>query len=548
MSENLRVVIVGGVAGGMSAATRLRRLLENASITVVERSGHVSYANCGLPYHVGGVIEDREELLLQTPESLHRRFRLDVRVRNEAVSIDRDAKTIQVRDLATGKLEQLEWDALILSPGAQPAHLPIPGGDRAQALRTVEDADFLTAASIQARTAAIMGGGFIGLEIAENLKQKGIEVAVVEASNQVMAPLDVEMAELVHEHLRDQGVDLHLGRRATEITTENVILDDGKQIRADLVISAIGVRPETNLAREADLKIGEFGGIITDEFGRTSDPNIYAIGDATEAFDRIGNRALIPLAGPANRQGRLIADVIAGRDARVPASLGTAIVGLFGMQIASTGRNERTLRAAGITPRIIHTHPLNHAGYYPGAETLHLKLLIDPETDQILGAQAIGRDGADKRIDVLATAMRAGMHASDLIDLDLTYSPQFGSAKDPINMLGYIANNLREQTTESIQWHELSEAMSAGTQLIDVRSADEHKTGSIPGAVNIDLDTLRDNLEQVQQNAIVHCAVGLRGHIAVRLLAGHGIQARNLDGGYETWRAGSTALSAQTGE
>ena len=543
MLENPRIVIIGGVAGGMSAATRLRRLMEHASITVIERSANVSYANCGLPYHVGGIIPERDSLLLQTPESLHKRFRLDVRVSHEASEIDRTAKTLKVRDLVTGEVETVEWDTLILSPGARPALPPIEGIERAHTLRTVEDADSLIAASANAKRVVVMGGGFIGLELAENFRHRGLAVDLIEAAPQLMAPIDMEMAQYVHEHMAANGVTVHLNRRVSAINVTNVVLDNGDVIDTDLVISAIGVRPDSAIAQLADIEVNEMGAIKVDAHHRTNDPNVFAIGDATETRTTDGQAAFIPLAGPANRQGRLVADVIAGRETRVPTSLGTAILGVFGLQVAATGRNERVLHQLGREVRVIHTHPLNHAGYHPGATTLRLKLIVDPATDEILGAQAIGAEGADKRIDVIATAMRAGLKASDLIDLDLSYAPQFGSAKDPVNMLGYINANQHSGESKTIQWHEVDAAVARGTQLIDVRTAAEHAADSIPGAINIDLDTLRDHVDEIEPGAIVHCAVGLRGYLASRLLAGNGIDTVNLDGGITTWRAGTAVKS-----
>lgn len=539
MHENSRIVIIGGVAGGMSAATRLRRLMEHASITVIERSANVSYANCGLPYHVGGIIPERDSLLLQTPESLHRRFRLDVRVNHEASNIDREAQTLTIRNLVTGEVDILEWDKLILSPGARPALPPIDGIEHARTLRTVEDADALVAASTDAQRVVVMGGGFIGLELAENFRHRGLEVDLIEAAPQLMAPLDTEMAQLVHEHMEANGIKIHLNRRANAITANSVSLDNGDVIDADLIISAIGVRPDSEIATLAGIEVNEVGAIKVDALHRTNDPNVFAIGDATETRHADGQAAFIPLAGPANRQGRLVADVIAGKQTKVPTSLGTSILGVFGLQVAATGRNERILKQQGRTNlRVIHTHPLNHAGYHPGATTLRLKLIVDPESDDILGAQAIGQEGADKRIDVIATAMRAGLKASELIELDLSYAPQFGSAKDPVNMLGYINANQHSGESKSIQWHELDEALANGAQLIDVRTADEHANESIPGAINIDLDELRDHIDEIEQGAIVHCAVGLRGYLATRLLAGYGIDTVNLDGGITTWKAG----------
>lgn len=536
----MNIVIVGGVAAGMSTATRLRRLDEHARITVVERSGHVSFANCGLPYHVGGVIEERSALLLQTPESLNARFDIDVRVRTEAVAIDRDARTVTVRDLDSGEESALPYDALVLTPGAAPIRPPIPGIERALGLRNVEDTDAMVAAVADARTAVVIGGGFIGVEMAENLLHRGLTVTLVEALPQVMAPLDPEMVAPVHAVLREGGVDLRLSATVTAIGEDDVELDDGTRVPADVVVAAIGVRPESGLAADAGLDLGKGGAILVDEHHRTSDPRIYAAGDAVVKRDALdGEETLVPLANTANLQGRRIADTIAGREARNRPVLGTAIVGVLGLQVVTVGWNEKRLVAAGRPHRVIHTHPLSHAGYYPGAEGLSLKLLVDPETDEILGAQAVGRDGADKRIDVIATAMRGGLTATDLAELELAYAPQFGSAKDPVNMLGFVDENRSTGIEDTIQWHEMAAAHEAGVPILDVRTPAEFAAGAIPGAVNIPVDDLRERIAEVPEgDVVVHCAVGIRGHLASRILtdAGHGV--RNLDGGYKTWSAG----------
>jgi len=540
LPQNPRILIVGGVAGGMSAATRLRRLLEHAEITVIERSGHVSFANCGLPYHVGGVIEDRESLLLNTSESLGARFGLKVLTRHEAIKIDRENKQLVVRDLAQDEVVALDYDVLILSPGARPVVPPIPGIERALTLRDIEDTDKMIAAVANAKTAVVIGGGFIGIELAENLRHRDLAVTVVEAAPQVMTPLDAEMIAPVQDVLREHGVDLRLGTSVASIESDQVTLADGSTIPADIVVAAIGVRPDVSLAVSAGLELGPNGGIAINENLATSDESIYAVGDAVEKSDPAGASRLVPLAGPANRQGRLVADVIAGRKISERPVQGTAILGVFGLQVATTGSNERTLRAAGVPMRIIHTHPANHAGYYPGAEQLSLKLIVDPATDEILGAQAVGAEGADKRIDVIATAMRGGLKASELVDLDLAYAPQFGSAKDPVNMLGYLDSNLTEGLVETIQWHELDDSRP----IVDVRTPAENARDSIPGAINVELDGLREHLDQIPAGAVVYCQVGLRGYLAARLLSQHGIKVVNLDGGMRTWRAGQSSKAA----
>ena len=537
----MKTVIIGGVAGGMSAATRLRRLDEAAEIVVLERSGHVSFANCGLPYYIGDVITDRDALLLQTPSSLKARFGIDVRVNSEALSIDRGAKSVAVRNVATGEQYSLNYDSLILAPGAAPFVPPIPGVERALTLRNIADTDEMAAAvdAALARpepTAVIMGGGFIGVELAENLTERGLKVTIVELADQLLAPLDVEMAALVEKHLVKQGVGVITGASVTEVCADSVALSTGVVLSADLVVAAIGVRPETGLAEAAGLELGERGGILVDDHQRTSDPSIFAVGDAVVKRDVIsGAEALVPLAGPANRHGRLVADVIAGRTVAAKPVLGTAIVGAFGLAAAATGWTEKRARAAGRKVRVIHTHPANHAGYYPGAEGMSLKLVIDAENDAILGAQGVGGTGVDKRIDVIATAMRGGLTASDLADLELAYAPQFGSAKDPVNMLGFIAENMRDGLSETVQWHEVENEVGEGVQLIDVRTPAEYARGTVDGAVNIPVDDLRERIGEVAQDVIVHCQVGLRGYLAARTLAQHGRRVRNLDGGYRTW-------------
>lgn len=537
----MKTVIIGGVAGGMSAATRLRRLDEDAEIVVLERSGFVSFANCGLPYYIGDVITDRNALLLQTPSSLKARFGIDVRVNSEALSIDRAAKSVQVSNLATGERYLEDYDNLVLAPGAAPFVPPIAGVERALTLRNVGDTDKMAAvvAAVLTRaepTAVIMGGGFIGVELAENLTERGIKVAIVELADQLLAPLDVEMAALVEKHLVKHGVRVVTGASVTEVCTDSVYLSNGDWLPASLVVAAIGVRPETGLAQAAGLELGERGGILVDEHQRTSDPSIYAVGDAVVKRDAItGNQTLVPLAGPANRHGRLVADVIAGRPVSARPVLGTAVVGVFGMVAAATGWTEKRAIAAGRAVRLIHTHPANHAGYYPGAEGMSLKLVVDAGTDAILGAQGVGGAGVDKRIDVIATAMRGGLTASDLADLELSYAPQFGSAKDPVNMLGFIAENLRDGLADRIQWHELAADVGNGVQLIDVRSPAEYARGTVDGAVNIPVDDLRARLDEVEADVIVHCQVGLRGYLAARTLSQHGRRVRNLDGGYRTW-------------
>jgi len=534
----MRVIIIGGVAGGMSAATRLRRLDESAEIIVLEKSGHVSYANCGLPYYVGGVIENEKDLLLQTPASLHARFRLDVRVSTEVLAINPSKKVVAIKNLITGETSELDYDKLILSPGASPVVPPIPGIERGMTLRTVEDVEKI-AASVGKKpaSAVVIGGGFIGVEIAENLIHRKIPTALVEATHQVLMPLDPELATLVAKEMRTHGVDLHLGASVVKINTDSVELSNGAVLPAEIVILAIGVRPEIGLAKAAGLDIGTRNGIKVDEFNRTSNSDIYAVGDAAEKTDALdGNATLVPLANLANRHGRVVADHICGLTVRPVKTIGTAIVKVFDLMIATTGWNEKRLKAAERPHQAIHIHPNSHAGYYPDAKQMTLKLIFDPKTGEILGAQGVGIEGVDKRIDVIATAMRGGITAPELADLELAYAPPFGSAKDPVNMLGYVAENVVSGLSKVAQWHEIDEYRENGYELLDVRSVEECGPGIIPGAINIPVDEIRArHSELTNKNLLVNCQVGLRGHTGSMLLKELGFNAVNLDGGYLTW-------------
>ena len=542
----MRVVIIGGVAGGMSAATRLRRLDESAEIIVLERSGHVSYANCGLPYYVGGVIAEEDKLYLQTPESLHKRFRLDVRVHHEVTEIESKKKVVIARDLISGSEAEISYDKLILSPGASPVVPPIPGIERALTLRTVEDVlRIYDAVETKPKSALVIGGGFIGVEMAENLVHKGIKTSLIEALPQVLGPLDPEMAELVHKEMRKHGVDLHLANSVKEITDTHVILADGKKVEAEVVIAAIGVKPDTHLAKIAGVEIGNKSGIAVNQFNQTSNSDIYAIGDAAEKSDELsGESTLIPLANLANRHGRITSDHIAGKKVREVASIGTAIVKVFDLAVATTGWSAKRLTAAGRAYKEIHTHPNSHATYYPGAIQFSMKLIFDPNTGEILGAQGVGRDGVDKRIDVIATAMRGGITAPELADLELAYAPPFGSAKDAVNMLGYVAENVLSGITEIAQWSELDNYKTEGYSFVDVRSASEYANGTIPSSINIPVDELRERHSEIgNKKVIVNCQVGQRGHVATMLLRSLGYEAKNLDGGYLTWINSPAAIS-----
>lgn len=533
-----RIVVIGGVAGGMSAATRLRRLDADAEIIVLEKSGYVSYANCGLPYYVGGVIEEEKDLLLQTPASLHARFRLDVRVLTEALSIDPAKKEVRVQSLESGNKYSLTYDKLVLSPGASPIVPPIPGVERALTLRTVEDVERIVAQVMaKPQNAVVIGGGFIGVEIAENLIHKGITTSVIEASDQVLAPLDPEMATLVAKEMRLQKVDLRLGVSVTAINPKTVTLSDGTELPAELIILAIGVRPDISLAKNAGLETGTRNGIKVDEFNRTSDKDIYAIGDVAEKTDALdGESTLVPLANIANRHGRVVADHINGRTVRPVKTIGTAIVKVFDLMIATTGWNEKRLKAAGRSYTTIHSHPNSHAGYYPDAKQMTLKLIFEPKSGEILGAQGVGIEGVDKRIDVIATAIRGDITAPELADLELAYAPPFGSAKDPVNMLGYMAENVISGLIETAQWSQIDEFRDKGYELIDVRTEAEFDRGTIPGAINMPVDSIRERKSELtNKNLLVTCQVGQRGHTASLLLKELGFNAVNLDGGYLLW-------------
>jgi NADPH-dependent 2,4-dienoyl-CoA reductase/sulfur reductase-like enzyme len=541
----MKTIIVGGVAGGMSAATRLRRLDETADITIYEAGPNVSFANCGLPYFIGGVIGKRESLLLQTPESLAARFNLDVRVNSRVTSIDREARTVTVRNSETDETYTDSYDSLILSPGAAPRTLDIPGWDRSLALRSVQDADRIIAATGGApKHVVVLGAGFIGVEVAENLRHRGHSVTIVQSGPSILAPFDPELIEPFHANLEQHGIRIVVNATATEITEYAVELSNETRLTADVVISSVGVTPDHALAVEAGLRIGTAGGIWVDDQQRTSDPNIYAVGDAAEKESAFtGDDQMVWLANLANRHGRLVADVVGGLEVRARPSVTTGIIGAFGMAAAITGLSEKAARRAGIAHHVMHLHPNSHAGYYPGAESMSLKLVFASDTGKILGAQAVGKDGVDKRIDVIATAIYGGLTVSDLMNLELAYAPQFASAKDAINQAGYVGDNIMDGRTPTVQWHALDERRAAGAVLIDVRTADENRAGSIPGSLLIPVDDLRRRLDEISAtDVIVHCKVGQRGHTATQILRSHGIMASNLDGGYLTWRAGMDSI------
>ena len=542
----MRVVIVGGVAGGMSAATRLRRLSEEIEIIVLEKGPYVSFANCGLPYYVSGEISDRSELILQTPEQLKKRFNIDVYPETEAISIDRKNKTIVTN--SKGKEEQITYDKLILSPGAEPVIPPIEGlaeATNVYTLRNVPDVDKIvtTVKQEQPKQAVVIGAGFIGLEMAENLSHLGIEVTLVEAAPQILPPLDEEMAIFVEKELKQKGITVYTGAAATAFkeSGKKIELSSGKTITSDFTVLSIGVKPSSDLAVKAGLATGLRGGILVDQTYQTNDPAIYAVGDAIVVKQQITDEdALISLASPANRQGRQVADVIAGVARKNQGSIGTAIVRVFDLAAASTGLSERQLRNSQLEYKAVHTTSKSHAGYFPGSHPIVMKLLFHPVTGKIYGAQAVGQDGVDKRIDIIATAIKAGLTVMDLPELEFTYAPPFGSAKDPVNMIGYAATNIIEGFSENIQYYELKEAIQNSAFFLDVRNPGELKNnGSLPQAMNIPLDELRDRLAELpkDQEIIVSCQSGQRSYLAERILKNNGFNVKNLDGAFQIYSA-----------
>lgn len=543
-----KVVIVGGVAGGASAAARLRRLDEDAHIVLVERGEHISFANCGLPYYVGDVIKERRKLLVQTPKAMKKRFNIDVRINSEVTKIDRVGKSVLIRDMHSGEVYQETYDQLVLSPGAFPIRPAISGIDLPEVfiLRNIPDTykirDYVDRQ--KKSRALVVGGGFIGIEMMENLVERGVKVTLAELSTQILAPLDYEMAAMLHNVIREKGVELRLGEGLAAIEKdENGLLrcslTSGSCVEVDMVILAIGVKPETGLAKEAGLSIGSSGGILVDPHLRTSDPDIYAVGDAIEVVDFVSqNKIWIPLAGPANKQGRIVGSNIAGGEEVYEGTQGTFIIKIFGHTAASTGNNEKQLKRYGLDYEKVYVHPSSHASYYPGASTLSLKLIFNPGDGKILGAQAVGPAGADKRIDVLSTAIRAGMTVGDLEKLELCYAPPFSSAKDPVNMAGYTANNWILGKHLQFHWHEVEALDREKVSLIDIRTPEEFAEGTISGAVNIPLDEIRDRLNEFpkDKNIYIFCRAGLRGYVGYRILAQKGYQnVWNLSGGYLTW-------------
>lgn len=557
MAEPKRIVIVGGVAGGASAAARARRLSEDAQIVLFERGEHISFANCGLPYHIGGTIAERKRLLVQTPEGMRNRFRIDVRTRCEVVRIDREARQVAVRNLETGEETAEPYDALILSPGAEPMRPPIPGVDHPGVftLRNLHDMDAIIEAVEKAepRHAVVVGGGYIGLEMAEALRDRDLGVTLVELEKQVFLAADPEMVAPIHQQLEMHGVDLRLGTSITTIREEeghlNAILSTGESVATGLVVLAVGIRPEVKLAREAGLEIGHTGGISVDEHMRSSDPNVFAVGDAVEVTHLVGaHKVLLPLAGPANRQGRIAADNALGRQSVYCGSQGTAICKVFDLAVGMTGLSERSLKKAGVAYEKVFVHPSSHAGYYPGAKQISLKLLFDPDSGQVFGAQAVGAEGIDKRIDVIAVAIRAGLTVRDLAELELSYAPPYGSAKDPVNYAGFVATNV---LNGDVQLCHVEDVVAPGHNqlLLDVRTPAEVEAGTIPGAVNVPLDDLRARLGELPQDkeVLAFCQVGLRGYLACRILSQNGFACRNLTGGYKTYQAAVGMLPPDEG-
>ena len=544
----MKVVIVGGVAGGATAAARIRRLDEQAEIVVFERSGYISYANCGLPYYIGNVITDPEELTLQTPESFFSRFRVDMKVRHEVTAIHPERKTVSVKNLETDEAFEESYDKLILSPGAKPTQPRLPGVgiDKLFTLRTVEDTFRIKEYINQnhPKSAVLAGGGFIGLELAENLRELGMDVTIVQRPKQLMNPFDADMASMIHSEMRKHGVKLALGYTVEGFEERNggvdVLLKDNAPLHADMVVLAIGVTPDTALAREAGLELGIKGSIVVNDRMETSVPDIYAAGDAVQVKHYVtGEDALISLAGPANKQGRIIADNICGGDSRYLGSQGSSVIKVFDMTAATTGINETNARKAGLDVDTVILSPMSHAGYYPGGKVMTMKVVFEKGTYRLLGAQIVGYDGVDKRIDVLATAIHAGLKATQLKDLDLTYAPPYSSAKDPVNMAGFMIDNISKGLK---QWH-LHDAdklpRDGSVILLDTRTAWEYSSGHIEGFVNIPVDELRERLDEIEPGKPVYviCQSGLRSYIATRILEGYGYEAYNFAGGFRFYDA-----------
>ncbi|WP_018248067.1 CoA-disulfide reductase [Orenia marismortui] len=542
-----KVLIVGGVAGGASTAARLRRVDEEAEIIIFEKGEHISFANCGLPYHIGEVIKERDKLLVQTPEAMEARFDIDVRVMNEVLDIDKEKKEVKVKDWTKNEVYTESYDALVLSPGADPIKPPLPGidGKNIFTLRNIPDTDKIKGFvdNNNPERAVVVGAGYIGVEMAENLHHRGVDVSVVELAPQVLGPIDADMAAMVHNHMRSKGINLHLSDGVKAFREEGnktiVELQSGEEIETDLVVMSIGVKPSTKLAKEAGLELGKTGAIKVNDYLQTSDENIYAIGDAIEVTDFVTKQpAHIPLAGPANKQGRIVANNLVGNKEKFIGTQGTAIAKVFDLTVAATGNNEKQLKKAGIDYEVSYTNSKNHAGYYPGAIPMTIKIIFTPDEGKILGAQAVGYDGVDKRIDVLATTIRFEKTVFDLQEIELAYAPPFGSAKDPVNMAGFAAGNILKGKVDVIHWHEI-EDLSEDAIILDVREEVEVQLGKIEGSINIPVNSLRDRLDELDKNKeiVIYCAVGLRGYIGARILMQHGFnKVKNLSGGYKLYK------------
>ncbi|MDK2805828.1 CoA-disulfide reductase [Thermoanaerobacterium thermosaccharolyticum] len=551
----MKIIIVGGVAGGASAAARLRRLNEDAEIILFEKGEYISYANCGLPYYIGEVIKEREKLVVQTPEGMSKRFNIDIRTSSEVTKINPDEKTVAVHDIKNDRTYTESYDKLILSPGAEPIKPPMPGIDSKNifTLRNIPDTfkikDYVD--YNKPKKAVVVGGGFIGLEVAENLKEVGLDVTVVELADHVMAPLDYEMASIVHQHFKDKGIKLILKDGVKEFqhkdNSTTVVLNSGKTIDTDMVVLGIGVRPDIKLAKDAGLAIGARGGIKVNEYLQTSNPDIYAVGDAIEVKDYInGSNTLIPLAGPANKQGRIAADNICGRNSKYDGTQGTSVAKIFDLTVAATGNNETILKRAGIDYEKVIIHPNSHASYYPDALPMTIKLIFKKDDGKILGAQIVGFDGVDKRIDVIATAIRANMTVYDLEELELSYAPPYSSAKDPVNMAGFAASNILRGDISVFHWDEIENIDVSKSIILDVRTDMEYQLGNIKGSINIPVDELRENLDKIpkDKNIYVYCQVGLRGYIACRILMQNGFKSvKNLSGGYKIYETATSDSS-----
>ena len=540
-----KIIIVGGVAGGASTAARLRRLDENAEIIMFEKGEYISFANCGLPYYIGETIKERGKLIVQTVEQMSSKFKIDIRNLSEVIKIDKENNKVSVKNHKNNEVYEESYDVLVLSPGANPIKPPIEGindCDNLFTLRNIPDTDKIKdfVDNKKPKNAVIVGGGFIGLEMAENLHERGLNITLVEASNQVMAPIDIEMASIIHDALIDKDVKLILndGVKSFHENGSKVVLSSGKEVKTDLIILCIGVKPETSIAKEAGIKLNERSAIVVDKYMKTSEDNIFALGDAVEVMDYVNKKpTVIPLAWPANRQGRIVADNICGRNSEYKGSLGSAVAKIFDYTVASTGNNEKTLQRLGIDYKVVHIHPGSHAGYYPGSFPIALKMIFDPKDGKIFGAQAVGMDGVEKRIDLIATAIKGDLNIFDLQDIEVCYAPPYNSAKDPVNMLGYYASNIIEGLVETVQWNEIDKLDKSKSLIIDVREKFELSTGKFDNSINIPLGQIRDRIDEIPKDKDIYvtCQVGQRGYVACRILNSYGIKAINIDGGMKTY-------------